>query len=290
MESEVRFASAGLTLVGVLHEPKADGPRPAVIDLHGFGGSCSGAGHHELARALERAGYVVLRFDFRGCGKSEGLRGHVIGNEQVEDTQNAVTFLQQQASVDPARIGVVGASMGGTVAIHATALDPRIKVCAASGSSGNGARRFRYQYPSDDAWNAFLARLVDAQRHRNETGQHQMVPRYDIVHIPEHNRPGLASDSVMEFTAETAVSKMFFNSEAVAFLVSPRPLLVIHPRGDEVNPATEADHLAAAAGANCEKHIIGGKDHFGSGNPEVIAITIDWLARHMPPRPAGSAT
>jgi poly(3-hydroxybutyrate) depolymerase len=52
MEREVTFASAGLTLVGVLHEPDADGPRPAVIDLHGFGGSCSGAGHPELARAL----------------------------------------------------------------------------------------------------------------------------------------------------------------------------------------------------------------------------------------------
>jgi dienelactone hydrolase len=83
MEREVTFASAGLTLVGVLHEPAADGPRPAVIDLHGFGGSCSGAGHPELARALERAGYVVLRFDFRGCGKSEGLRGSVSKHHQL---------------------------------------------------------------------------------------------------------------------------------------------------------------------------------------------------------------
>lgn len=55
MESEVRFASAGLTLVGVLHEPDADGPRPAVIDLHGFGGSCSGAGHPEHAAVGLRA-------------------------------------------------------------------------------------------------------------------------------------------------------------------------------------------------------------------------------------------
>ncbi len=285
MEREVSFRSSGLVLRGVLHVPDgATGQRPALVSCHGFGGSCSGAGHPQLARALEAAGYVVLRFDFRGCGSSEGARGHVIGNEQMDDVQNAITFLQEQDGVDADRIGLIGASMGGTVVIHVAAVDPRVKVVAANGSAGNGARRFRYQYPGEQAWSAFLRKLEAARQQRERTGHPVMLNRYEIVHIPEHNRPGLAADSVMEFTAETAMSKMLFNSESIVHLIHPRPLLVVHPEGDQVNPVSEAHLLAAAAGENCEKHIISGQDHFGSGNPELMKITINWLGRHLPVR------
>ena len=283
MEQAVSFASDGNTLRGALHVP--DGvtrPRPAIILCHGFGGSCRGAGHPELAKALEAAGYVVLRFDFRGCGQSDGQKGNVICKEEVADLRHAIDFLETQASVDRERIGIIGASLGGSVALQVAATDQRVRVCAANGAVGNGERRFRFQYPDAARWQDFLKKLDDAKRVKAETGRSVMLNRFDIVHIPEHNRAGLPPGAIMDFTAETALSMLAFNPEAIVGQIAPRPLLLIHPRADEVVPVFETEALAAAAGDNAEKHIIESQNHFGSGDPTLIAITLGWLGRHLP--------
>jgi len=282
MEQAVSFESAGIVLKGTLHRPEGGRPRAGVILCHGFGGSSSGAGHPEYARALERAGYVALRFDFRGCGASGGERGRVICAEEVEDLRSAITFLQAQDGIDAARIGVIGASLGGSVAILAAALDQRIRVCAANGAIGNGERRFRFQYPDDAEWKKFLARLESAKRERTDTRKPVMIERFAIVMIPEKRRAGLPQGATMAFPVETAVSMLELDPESVVGRIAPRPLLLIHPRGDDVVPVTESQHLAAAAGQPCELHVIDVDDHFSSGDPRLQKITLEWLARHLP--------
>lgn len=283
MEQQVSFDSAGNTLRGTLHVPDgASGRRPAIVTCHGFGGSSNGAGHPELGRALERAGYVVLRFDFRGCSASGGERGRIICLEEVEDLRNAITFVQSHERVDPDRIGVIGASLGGSVAIYAAAIDPSIRVCAANGSIGNGERRFRFQYPDEAEWQRFVQRLEEAKRYRQETGRSMMINRYDIVLIPEKRRASMPPGSIMEFPAETAISMLEFNPEDVVHEIAPRPLLLVHPRHDDVVDKAESEHLAALAGQPCELHILETSEHFGSGDPLLQKITLEWLARYMP--------
>ncbi|HKT18309.1 MAG TPA: alpha/beta fold hydrolase, partial [Stellaceae bacterium] len=253
MEQAIGFSSDGFALKGVLHVPEgAARPRPAIILCHGFGGSCRGAGHPELAQALARAGYVVLRFDFRGCGQSEGARGSVICLEEVSDLFHAIDFLETQVEVDRDRIGVIGASLGGSVAIYAAAKDRRLKFCAANGAIGKGERRFRFQYRDETAWQAFLKRLDEAKRVKAETSRSAMLGRFDIVFIPESNRAGLPPGAVMEFTAETAMSMLDFNPEDVIAEIAPRPLLLIHPRVDAVVPCSETEAMAKAADETCE--------------------------------------
>ena len=283
MENQISFESSGVTLRGTLHAP--DGPalsRPAIVLCHGFGGSSNGAGHPELARTLERAGYAVLRFDFRGCGASDGEHGRVICMEEVDDVRAAIGFLQTQAGVDPSKIGLIGASLGGSVALTAAALDERVKVCAANGAIGNGERRFRFQYRDDDAWQKFRQRLDDARKTRRDTGRPVMISRFDIVAIPEYLRTGLPPGASMDFPAETAISMLEFSPETVVGRIAPRPLLLVHPRGDDVVPASESEHLAAAAGKPCELHLIDISDHFASGDPALQKITLNWLARYLP--------
>ena len=283
MERPVRFDSAGLSLRGTLHTPEGSAaPRPAVIICHGFGGNSTGADRQRLAQTLVQKGYVALRFDFRGCGASDGEPGRVICMEEVEDLGNAITFLQAQDKVDGERIGVIGGSLGGSVAIYAAAFDPRLKACAANGAIGDGERRFRYQYRDNDAWKCFLERLEEAKRHRERTGTSIMIDRFEIVHIPEHRRAGLSPGARMRFPAETATSMLAFKPEKVARRIAPRPLLLIHPRGDDVVPMSESECLAAAAGDPCELHIIDTDDHFSSTNPALLRITLDWLSRYLP--------
>jgi len=275
MEQTISFASDGLTLKGFLHVTDGTGKRPGLVLCHGFGGSCRGAGHPELAKALEQAGYVVLRFDFRGCGQSEGRRGDVIVDEEIADLRHALDFLATQPAVDAARIGVIGASLGGSVAIE-VASDARVKVCVANGSIGNGERRYRAQYRDDAAWQAFLKRLDSAKRNN------MPLNRFDIVHIPEHDRAGLPPGAIMEFTAATAQSLLDSCPERVVGKIAPRPLLLVHPRSDGVVPFGESEALAKAAGANAELHIIEGSAHFGSGSAEIARLVLDFLRRHLP--------
>jgi hypothetical protein len=275
MEQAIGFTSDGLALKGVLHVPDGAGKRPGLVLCHGFGGSCRGAGHPELAKALEQAGYVVLRFDFRGCGQSEGRRGDVIVDEEIADLRHALDFLQAQPDVDAARLGVIGASLGGSVAIEVAAGDARVRVCVANGSVGNGERRYRAQYPDDAAWRAFLTRLDEAKRAK------AMLNRFAIVHIPERDRAGLPPGAIMEFTAATAQSLLDSCPERVVAKIAPRPLLLVHPRGDGVVPFGESEALAVAAGPNAELHILEGSAHFGSGSAETAALVVDFLKRHL---------
>src|SRR5262245_11523049 len=112
MEERVTFTSDGLQLEGALQIPAggAGRRRPGFLVLHGFGSNKDSGGTTSVSRLLTEFGYVTLRFDMRGCGKSEGPRGRVICLEQVEDTKAALTFLATRPEVDPHRIGVVGQS------------------------------------------------------------------------------------------------------------------------------------------------------------------------------------
>jgi pimeloyl-ACP methyl ester carboxylesterase len=276
LEQTIQFSSDGLALQGVMHVPEGGpGPFPAIILCHGFGGSCHGAGHPELARTLEHAGYAALRFDFRGCGKSEGERGSVICEEEVDDLRNAIKFLQTQPGIDRAGIGLVGASLGGSLAIQVAATTPQIKLCVAIGAIGNGERRFRRQYPDAAQWQAFLNRVREAKRDKT------LINRFDIIQIPERDRTGLPLGAVMEFTPDTALSLLDFNPESVVAQIAPRPLLLLHARGDGVIPVAETNGIARAAGAHCESRIIESHEHFASGSPALAQVLLDWLKRHM---------
>jgi len=252
------------------------------VICHGFGGNSGGAGYGILTRDLAGAGYAVLRFDFRGCGASGGEAGRVIFEEEVEDLKAAVTFLAGQPGVDTGRIAAIGASMGGAVVIYGAAADTRIRACVASGPVANGERFSRWQQRDDGGWERYLARLEEAARYRKATGRSRMMHRFEIVFIPEQMRQGLPPGSRMEFPAETAVSLLGFKAEAVVDRIAPRPLLILHPAGDEVVPKMESIHLAANAGAPCELHILAGDNHFAFSEPEALLIIRSWLARRLP--------
>jgi uncharacterized protein len=100
----VTFSSDGLKLSGVVHGPDDLTPgqrRSAIVMMHGFGANKNG-GPEWICRQFAQWGYVALRFDFRGCGESEGRRGRVIASEEVADARNAVSFMATRPDVDPA--------------------------------------------------------------------------------------------------------------------------------------------------------------------------------------------
>src|SRR5688572_25813760 len=110
IEKQTTFFSEGSRLQATLYYPDdlSDGAkRPALIVNSGY------QGFNEFypkmfARLMTQFGYICLGFDYRGMADSEGPKGTVLIEEQVEDIRNAVTFLQAQQDIDDQQIGLIG--------------------------------------------------------------------------------------------------------------------------------------------------------------------------------------
>ena len=287
MEERVSFMSDGLKLAAVLQRPEGTQRVPAFVLLHGFGSNKSGAWLKIAADLMAGWGYATLRIDFRGCGESEGPRARVICLEQVEDTKNAVTFLQSRADIDASRIGVFGHSFGAAVAVYAGGVDKRIAAVVSSGGWGDGVKKFRKQHESPEAWKRFTDMMERGKRVRAETGQSIMVPRFDIVPIPPHLRGNLAAGSHLEFPFEVVESMVNFRAIDVVANIAPRPFLLLHPANDSVTPTEQSVDLFNAAKQPVDLPLFAEVDHFllSEGNPLVINLTRNWLEKYFPPRP-----
>lgn len=99
-------------LLGILHLLKEEGKFPLVIFCHGFGASKSRYRIVRLCRALAKNNIACFRFDFEGCGDSEGdLKDATLGNE-VEDLKSAIDFVLKQKNIDKTKISFVAESFG----------------------------------------------------------------------------------------------------------------------------------------------------------------------------------
>jgi uncharacterized protein len=296
-ETIVSISSAGLRLHGALGVPADLRPgekRSAFLVLHGFGTNSDSEGVRQPTRVLNEFGYVTLRFDMRGCGRSEGEFGLVICLEQVEDLGNALDFLASHPAVDPDRIGVIGSSFGGAVGVYAAGTNPRIAAVISNGGWGHGERKFRGQHPTPEAWAKSTAMLEEGRAHRARTGKSLMVPRDAIVPIPAHVRERLdrqkvemlAANAVEMFPAETAQSMLDFRAEDVVGKIAPRPLLLIHAANDSVTPTEQSIALFERAGQPAELHLFSGVDHFlfNENSARVWNVLRGWLDTYFPAR------
>jgi len=81
-----------------------------------------------ICQALPQQSIAAFRFNFRGVGKSGGVFGG--GITEQEDVKAALTFVSSTPDIDPKRIGLVGYSFGASVALPVALQDERVNLLA----------------------------------------------------------------------------------------------------------------------------------------------------------------
>jgi len=115
-ESSVAFESGGYLLRGIVHQPIQEPPAAGLLFVHPFAEEkkCSHRVFVEAARAAVNLGCAVLRFDFRGCGDSEGQFEASDLEAWRQDLRQAFAFAR--SNLGAKQVGLLGLRLGGTLA------------------------------------------------------------------------------------------------------------------------------------------------------------------------------
>ncbi|NIS62874.1 MAG: alpha/beta fold hydrolase [Proteobacteria bacterium] len=112
---KISFSSHGQAVVGSLHLPDIE-KSPCVISSHGLFSNKDSQKYVSLGDQLSRKGISLLRFDFRGCGESEGKISESTVSDRLEDLTMAIGFIRSHPRIGP-RTGLMGSSLGGYIAL-----------------------------------------------------------------------------------------------------------------------------------------------------------------------------
>jgi dipeptidyl aminopeptidase/acylaminoacyl peptidase len=291
----VSFYSEGTRLSGDLFVPEglASGEKRAGIVLcHGYTGVRT-LYLPDTAQALTEAGYVVLTFDYKGWGDSDGPKSRLSPYGRVIDSQSALTFLGAQPMVAADRLGIYGTSYGGATVVWTAAVDPRVKAVVSVVGIGHGRRWMRSVRHPDEF--ADLLALSEADRIRrvmsgkSEFGDRNAILRPDrqsaeLATAARRGNPAAVGQIPLEFIDDT----LGFHPEWIVDRIAPRPVLFITTDDDRLVPPDESESLYAKAGEPKKLVVLKGWGHYevytGEAFRQVIEATLAWYRTYLPAR------
>ncbi len=147
-----------------------------------------------IAEALAGRGIATLRFDKRGVGRSGGEFLTAGFERETSDAAAGLEFLAGRAEVDPARLLVVGHSVGGTIAIRlAAGPRPLAGAVLLACSTQSGEEVMRDQTERIVATLRGLQRLGARRlrRRQAEAREQLLSSSEDVVRIQGQDQPAL---------------------------------------------------------------------------------------------------
>lgn len=253
-EEILTVENAGERIHGMLHLPdQAHGPVPAVMLLHGFGGSSSSDNRILVrqARCLSEVGMAALRFDFRGSGQSEGEFSEMTLSGEMSDSLLMYDVLSRHPEVDHRRLGVLGLSMGGAIAASIVGQCENLRAAV--------------------LW-APVAHPYD------------LLMRYAAATGREPDPESGYADARGEAVGPAFMMELPLILPLEGVVGTEVPLLVIHGSADATVPMAEGEAYVEAAAGVRRFSAIAGADHTFQALPwraRLYAETTGWFERYL---------
>lgn len=207
-----------------------------------------------LADGLAARACNALRFDFSYVGESEGAFEDLTISGEVDDLAGAWAFVRRRV---PGPVGIVGSSLGGTVALLFAGEEAEVAAVATIAAVAVPGRRARDLSP--------------AERQRWE--------REGICQLYGSRLRYTFLEDVERLDVPSAVRRI------------QCPLLVAHGTEDDVVPFADAETIARYAGDRCELLAYPRADHRFS-DPVLLDRLLDdisaWIRRHLDATPERS--
>jgi fermentation-respiration switch protein FrsA (DUF1100 family) len=240
--------SSGETLVGIEVLPEKGGKFPVVVMAHGFAYFKEEDGIFvEVGKRLAEIGTASYRFDFSGCGESEGDYSKTTLSKLRDDLNTILEYVKQRQTTDVEKIGIFAQSFGTTTTI---ALSPKIKSVILMGSFMNGHEILRRHFGSGYNPNGISTRTHDDGRIT------KMEPSF-WKDFEKHN-----------------MKELLKNMHA--------SLLLIHGSKDDIVALSSMEKIYEVANAPKEKVIIQGADHgLEPKREEMYKVVVDWFKKTL---------
>jgi uncharacterized protein len=286
----VHFYSEGSKLEGDYFLPddlKGGERRPGIVLCHGYSG-IRNLILPDYAKLFVAAGYVVLSFDYRGFGGSEGPKWRIMALEQIDDIRSAITFLAAQPEVDANRIGVWGTSNGGAHAPYVAGIDARVKAAVGQVGYGDG-ERLLMDIRTPEEREQLLRILEENRRSLVLTGKGSAAT-CDVLLASPQTRAFFAEalkavpDLYCEIPWESAEKTMEYRPIDVVDKIAPRALLLIGAEQDDL--CKFEGYQALYERAKEPKKLVGLPiTHYQIYTPEWVEksakLAIEWYDRYL---------
>jgi dipeptidyl aminopeptidase/acylaminoacyl peptidase len=317
----------GINLKGLIFTPQNKSNLPAIIVNHGFGGTkdsfCSKAytkgyegSHMPVAEELAKAGFIVLAYDQRGTGESEG---DLELTDRIKDVENAIAFIKKYPQVNTNMIGLFGHSLGSYIGAVAgaiykdikavtlwstpTSIDYLLKETLNSNNQNLASALYDGMIVSSNFVEPVIQNpsiMID-QRVSNVLGDlglsFSLTADSKNINIGGAHTFGIgASDkgayiiigslrSSVYNLMRTVIDSKELNPQLYIDKISPRPLLLIHGMDDPLIPFSSSELLYTLAGDPKKLILIENTDHMYR-KPEnkvdtVIELTVSWFKDNL---------
>ncbi|MFC1999116.1 alpha/beta hydrolase family protein [Chloroflexota bacterium] len=246
---KVELKVDGLKIVGEVFSPSSDGPHPALMLCHGIPSgnpkNPDDGGYPLLAERFVAEGFIVMIFNFRGAGLSEG-HFDILG--WTRDLNAALDYFCDYDGVDKTRVSVMAFSGGAMVGVYVTARDERIQALVSC------------------CCPVSITFAVD---------------RENVIRFIENQRQISISRDMLPVQTPEEITKNFTQIDPLHCVdrISPRPLLIIHGDKDDLVDPAQAYQIYEKAKQPKELAMIAGAGHRLRIEEDAMQIAMAWLKK-----------
>jgi uncharacterized protein len=269
-------------MAGRVFLPETAARFPALIICHGA--SEHKENYYDLCHFLAARGIATFAIDMHGHGQSGGQRFYVQIPDWVADIRAAIDVLSKHPQIDPAGIGALGLSSGGTAILEAAVVEPRLKTLIALAPTVCNSLSLGHSILFKTL--AFFGRIK-----RGVTGRDLCIP---LVHMAKGMHFVADPDINQSVLARIEKEKPYLPlpGGTQSFLVDTIkrvgkitiPVLIIWGEKDEVDPVATGRLLYDALKCKKALEIIPGNGHathIDRDHEKVFALAASWVLENL---------